>query len=103
MAGTRLGVMCEAITLCFFGFLLGLYFNWRLAIFIFIPFFGYGLTIILQTYVDQLMNKRSKIILEKANAVIFVYVISQFRYMYNLILDLYGCIAKYAYSKAVVW
>ena len=72
MAGTRLGVICEAVTLCFFGFLLGLYFNWQLAVFIFIPFVGYTLTIVLQTYIDQLMAKTSKHILEKANAVMFI-------------------------------
>ncbi|CAF1586809.1 unnamed protein product [Adineta ricciae] len=47
MTGTRLGVVCEALSLLIFGLIFGLIFNWKLTVIAFIPFLLLGIFICL--------------------------------------------------------
>ncbi|CAF2816275.1 unnamed protein product [Rotaria sp. Silwood2] len=69
MAGTRLGAICEALSLSFFGIILGCFISWQLTLIVFAPLF----ILVILTYVDVQVrlwtNQQSNQILERASAV----------------------------------
>ena len=52
MAGTRLGVICEALALSCFGLLFGIFFSWQLTLVIVFPFIFLGIVV----YLDIRLN-----------------------------------------------
>ncbi|CAF1243450.1 unnamed protein product [Adineta steineri] len=72
MAGTRLGVICESLSMSAVGFLLGLFYNWQLTIIIAIPLIILIIATIidirlgtwLQTQVDLIYSQASTLVVE---------------------------------------
>ncbi|CAF1396054.1 unnamed protein product [Adineta steineri] len=67
MAGSRLGVICQALSMCAFGFLLGLYYNWQLTIIIAIPFVIMMIVNIIQIRLSSWLKTQSDLIYSQAS------------------------------------
>ncbi|CAF0897167.1 unnamed protein product [Adineta steineri] len=62
MVGTRLGVICETLSLSVFGFLLGLYYSWQLTIIVAIPFVILLVICIIQIRLSSWLKTQSNLI-----------------------------------------
>ncbi|CAF1259545.1 unnamed protein product [Adineta steineri] len=69
MAGSRLGVICQALSMSTFGFLLGLYYNWQLTIIIAIPFVIMMIVTIIQIRLSSWLKTQSDLIYSQASTV----------------------------------
>lgn len=69
MVGTRLGMICETVSLVVCGFLFGIFFSWQLTMIVSLMF----LILLLNTYINihfsRILSKQSSEIQQKANTV----------------------------------
>ena len=69
MVGIRLGVICEALTVAFFGFLFGIFFSWQLTIIVSLMFVIILLASYMKMHFTRRLSEQSDAILRRANAV----------------------------------
>ena len=69
MAGTRLGVICEAIAISLFGVLFGLAFNWQLTVIVVLPMISFTIFTLADIRLNRWIRKQSSRISEKMNSV----------------------------------
>ncbi|CAF4124135.1 unnamed protein product, partial [Adineta steineri] len=62
MVGSRLGVICETLSMSAIGVLLGLFYNWQLTIIIFIPFVILLIAFIIQIRLSSWLKSQSDLI-----------------------------------------
>ncbi|CAF1423248.1 unnamed protein product, partial [Adineta steineri] len=86
MAGSRLGVICQALSMSFFGFVLGLYYNWQLTIIIFIPFVIMMIITIIQMRLSSWLKTQSDLIHSQAST-LAVEVITNMRTVKQLSME----------------
>ncbi|CAF4232616.1 unnamed protein product, partial [Adineta steineri] len=86
MAGSRLGVICQALSLSAFGYLLGLFFNWQLTIIIAIPFVLLLIISIIQIRLSSWLKTQSDLIRSQAST-LAVEVITNMRTVKQLSME----------------
>ncbi|CAF3995308.1 unnamed protein product, partial [Adineta steineri] len=86
MAGTRLGVICQALSMSAFGFLLGLYYNWELTVIIAIPFLIILIVTIIQIRLSSWLKIQSDLIYSQAST-LAVEVITNMRTVKQLLIE----------------
>ncbi|CAF4071555.1 unnamed protein product, partial [Adineta steineri] len=86
MIGTRLGVICEILSLSVFGFVLGLFFNWQLTIIIAIPFVLLLIISIIQIRLGSWLKTQSDLIYSQAST-LAVEVITNMRTVKQLSME----------------
>ncbi|CAF0776180.1 unnamed protein product [Adineta steineri] len=86
MAGSRLGVICQALSMSAFGFLLGLFFNWQLTIIIGIPFVIMMIATIIQIRLGSWLKIQSDLIYSQAST-LAVEVITNMRTVKQLSME----------------
>ncbi|CAF4115308.1 unnamed protein product, partial [Adineta steineri] len=86
MVGTRLGVICETLSLSVFGFVLGLFFNWQLTIIIAIPFVLLLIISIIQIRLSSWLKTQSDLIYSQAST-LAVEVITNMRTVKQLSME----------------
>ncbi|CAF1031428.1 unnamed protein product [Adineta steineri] len=86
MAGSRLGVICQALSMSAFGFLLGLYYNWQLTIIIAIPFVIMMIVTIIQIRLSSWLKTQSDLIYSQAST-LAVEVITNMRTVKQLSME----------------
>ena len=69
MTDTRLGVICEAVALSFFGILFGCFISWQLTLIVFGPLFCYFLVIYVEVCLHLRMTQQSGHIIGQASMV----------------------------------
>lgn len=69
LVGTRLGVLCESLALCFFGILFGLLFNWQLTIIVFGLFLVFFIISFSNIRLEVWHGEQSSSILQKTSSV----------------------------------
>ncbi len=69
MTGTRLGVICEAVALIFFGFLFGCFFSWQLTIIVWIPLFIFCMIIYLDIWLNTWLKQQTNPTIARASLV----------------------------------
>ncbi|CAF1285349.1 unnamed protein product [Adineta steineri] len=67
MVGSRLGVICETLSMSATGVLLGLFYNWQLTTIIFIPFVILLIAIIIQIRLSSWLKSQSDLIYSQAS------------------------------------
>ncbi|CAF3902571.1 unnamed protein product [Rotaria sp. Silwood1] len=70
MTGTRLGVICEAVALSFFGILFGCFISWQLTLIVFAPLFFLFLIVYGEVSVRSWMTQQSGLINGRASMLI---------------------------------
>ncbi|CAF2683059.1 unnamed protein product [Rotaria sp. Silwood2] len=70
MTGTRLGAICTAIALPFFGILFGCFISWQLALIAFCPFFILSLISYADLSLQVRLNKKSDQIIGRASSLL---------------------------------
>ncbi|CAF1391466.1 unnamed protein product [Adineta steineri] len=86
MAGSRLGVICQAFSMSAFGFLLGLYYNWQLTIIIAIPFVIMIIVTTIQIRLSSWLKIQSDLIYSQAST-LAVEVITNMRTVKQLSME----------------
>ncbi|CAF1460739.1 unnamed protein product, partial [Adineta steineri] len=86
MTGSRLGVICETLSLCVFGFLLGLFYNLDLTIIITIPFTIILIATIIQIRLSSWLKTQSDLIYCQAST-LAVEVITNMRTVKQLSME----------------
>ncbi|CAF4068216.1 unnamed protein product, partial [Adineta steineri] len=86
MSVSRLGVICQALSLSAFGYLLGLYYNWQLTIIIAIPFVIMIITTIIQIRLGSWLKTQSDLIRSQAST-LAVEVITNMRTVKQLSME----------------
>ncbi|CAF1513772.1 unnamed protein product, partial [Adineta steineri] len=86
MVGSRLGVICEALSLSIFGFVLGLFFNWQLTITIAIPVVIIMIVTIIQIRLSSWLKTQSDLIYSQAGT-LAVEVINSMRTVKQLSME----------------
>ncbi|CAF1239365.1 unnamed protein product, partial [Adineta steineri] len=86
MAGARLGFICETLSLCFFGFALGIFYNLDLTIIIAIPFFIILIATIMQIRLSSWLKTQSDLIYSEAST-LAVEVITNMRTVKQLSME----------------
>ncbi|CAF1438405.1 unnamed protein product, partial [Adineta steineri] len=86
MAGARLGFICETLSLCFFGFAFGIFYNLDLTIIIAIPFFIILIATIIQIRSSSWLKTQSDLIYSEAST-LAVEVITNMRTVKQLSIE----------------
>ncbi|CAF3978726.1 unnamed protein product [Adineta steineri] len=86
MAGTRLGVICQALSMSFFGIVLGFFYNWQITITIIIPFVILLIATILQIRLSSWLKTESDLIYSQAST-LAVEVINNMRTVKQLSME----------------
>ncbi|CAF1182935.1 unnamed protein product [Adineta steineri] len=86
MAGARLGFICETLSLCFFGFVLGIFYSLELTIIIAIPFFIILIAAIMQIRLSSWLKTQSDLIYSEAST-LAVEVITNMRTVKQLSME----------------
>ncbi|CAF1055559.1 unnamed protein product [Adineta steineri] len=86
MAGTRLGVICESLSMSAFGFLLGLFYNWQLTLIIAIPFFIMLIAVVIDIRLSSWLKTQADIIYSQAST-LAVEVITNMRTVKQLSME----------------
>ncbi|CAF1382423.1 unnamed protein product, partial [Adineta steineri] len=86
MVGTRLGVVCQALSMCIFGFTLGFFYNWQLTIIIAIPFIILLIVSIIQIRLSSWLKTQSNLIYFQAST-LTVEVITNMRTVKQLSME----------------
>ncbi|CAF4050390.1 unnamed protein product, partial [Adineta steineri] len=86
MVGTRLGVVCQALSMCTFGFTLGFFYNWQLTIIIAIPFVTLLIVSIIQIRLSSWLKTQSNLIYSQAST-LTVEVITNMRTVKQLSME----------------
>ncbi|CAF4024797.1 unnamed protein product [Adineta steineri] len=86
MVGTRLGVVCQALSMCTFGFTLGFFYNWQLTIIIAIPFIILLIVSIIQIRLSSWLRTQSNLIYSQAST-LTVEVITNMRTVKQLSME----------------
>ncbi|CAF4096355.1 unnamed protein product [Adineta steineri] len=86
MAGTRLGVICQALSMSVFGILLGFFYNWQLTITIVIPFVILLIATIIQIRLSSWLKTESDLIYSQAST-LAVEVINNMRTVKQLSME----------------
>ncbi|CAF0891101.1 unnamed protein product [Adineta steineri] len=86
MAGTRLGVICQALSMSTFGILLGFFYNWQLTITIIIPFIILLIASIIQIRLSSWLKTESDLIYSQAST-LAVEVINNMRTVKQLSVE----------------
>ncbi|CAF1495581.1 unnamed protein product, partial [Adineta steineri] len=86
MAGSRLGVICQALSMSTFGVLLGFFYNWRLTITVAIPFVILLIASIIQIQLRSRLKTQSDFIYSQAST-LAVEVITNMRTVKQLSIE----------------
>ncbi|CAF0921799.1 unnamed protein product [Adineta steineri] len=86
MAGTRLGVICESLSMSAFGFLLGLFYNWQLTMIIAIPFFIMLIAVVIDIRLSSWLKTQADLIYSQAST-LAVEVITNMRTVKQLSME----------------
>ncbi|CAF0906256.1 unnamed protein product [Adineta steineri] len=86
MAGTRLGVICESLSMSAFGFLLGLFYNWQLTLIIAIPFFIMLIAVVIDIRLSSWLKTQADLIYSQAST-LAVEVITNMRTVKQLSME----------------
>ncbi|CAF4335583.1 unnamed protein product, partial [Adineta steineri] len=86
MAGTRLGVICQALSMSLFGILLGFFYNWQITITIIIPFVILLIATIIQIRLSSWLKTESDVIYSQAST-LAVEVINNMRTVKQLSME----------------
>ncbi|CAF1168794.1 unnamed protein product [Adineta steineri] len=86
MAGSRLGVICQALSMSIFGFLLGFFYNWQLTVIIAIPFIIILIATIIQIRLSSWLKTQSNLIYSQAST-LAVEVITNMRTVKQLSME----------------
>ncbi|CAF3980955.1 unnamed protein product [Adineta steineri] len=86
MAGTRLGVICEGLSMSAFGFLLGLFFNWQLTMIIAIPLIILIIASIIEIRLGSWLKAQADLIYSQAST-LAVEVITNMRTVKQLSIE----------------
>ncbi|CAF0875542.1 unnamed protein product [Adineta steineri] len=86
MAGSRLGVICQALSMCAFGSLLGFYYNWQLTIIVAIPFVIMLIVTVIQMRLGSWLKTQSDLISSQAST-LAVEVITNMRTVKQLSME----------------
>ncbi|CAF3900579.1 unnamed protein product [Adineta steineri] len=86
IVGSRLGVICETLSLSIFGFVLGLFFNWQLTLIIAIPFVIILIVSVIQIRLSSWLKTQSDVIYSQASS-LAVEVITNMRTVKQLSME----------------
>ncbi|CAF4069513.1 unnamed protein product, partial [Adineta steineri] len=86
MAGTRLGIICQALSMSTFGFLLGFFYNWQLTMIIAIPFVIVLIATIIQIRLTSWLKTQCDLIYSQAST-LAVEVITNMRTVKQLSME----------------
>ncbi|CAF4096095.1 unnamed protein product, partial [Adineta steineri] len=86
MAGTRLGVICEGLSMSAFGFVLGLFFNWQLTMIIAIPLIILIIASIIEIRLGTWLKTQADLIYSQAST-LAVEVITNMRTVKQLSIE----------------
>ncbi|CAF1554487.1 unnamed protein product, partial [Adineta steineri] len=86
MAGTRLGIICQALSMSTFGFLLGSFYNWQLTMIIAIPFVIVLIATIIEIRLSSWLKTQSNLVHSQAST-LAVEVITNMRTVKQLSME----------------
>ncbi|CAF1554930.1 unnamed protein product, partial [Adineta steineri] len=87
MAGTRLGIICQALSMSTFGFLLGFFYNWQLTMIIAIPFVIVLIATIIEIRLSSWLKTQSNLVHSQAST-LAVEVITNMRTVKQLSMEI---------------